>query len=283
MTQWNGFDLSLSDKLRSRWNAAFFWLRNRVGYRRGNYQENIAPGSEPTEWSSRLSPAELNRTQKYESLLGETAAVLSLPSQQRTWATLDLLAAIPNKIWLQWKSTLPTQEPLLMDAGCQDFSRAPAIQAFIRNLGLVPHLTGIELDAYGMLGSIHSRADRADFFARISGNARFQVGDFFSLDPTHRYNTIFCFYPFVSPHPALAWGLPYEFGDAGKWIRAIERNLAKNGLAVMVHQGAWEEEEFRNALIKAESSLRIAFSAELQEVFEPHPHPTRLGVYSSEA
>ncbi len=283
MTQWNGFDLSLFDKFRSLWNHVLFSLRNRVKFSRGTYQEGALSLDERLEWKASLAADELARIQSYETLLDGTTESLALPSQRRIWATFDLLYAVPADIYQKWQAGLHGAQPRLLDAGCQDFSRAPAIQAFFHNLNLNPHLTGVELDAYGMLPSMHSRADRANFFARLAGNAHFQAGDFFSTPFPKALDLIFCFYPFVSPHPALSWGLPYEYGDASKWIQSLERNLAKNGLALVVHQGDWEEEEFQNALLAGKSRLKPVFSAEFQEVFEPHTHPSRIGVYSSEA
>jgi hypothetical protein len=265
MTEWRGFQLTIKDRLRSRWNAARFWLRNRVKFRRGRYSEIIAP--ETPEYS----PGEQSRIEKYKQTLGEIWQHLSPTSQARAWSTFDLLNAVPDAIWAK----LPAKEPKLLDAGCQDFSRAPAIQAFLRKRGFRPHLLGVELDAFTLLGSLHSRADRAEFFAKIAGESNFLATDFFSLPASHRFDCILCFYPFVSPHPALAWGLPYEFGDAEKWAAAVTRHLNRGGLAFVVHQGAWEESEFK----EASRGLTPLFSAEFQEVFEEHEYPSRISVY----
>lgn len=283
MTQWNGFNLSPIDRLRSRWNQFLFYLRNRVKFNRGSYKESKTSAEEQAEWIASLPKEEQARIQAHNRIIGEVIHSLSLTSQRRTWATLDLLSAIPETIYSNWQKTLGSQAPKLLDAGCQDFSRAPAIQSFFRSQGLAPHLTGVELDAYGILASMHSRADRANYFARLAESTKFHSGDFFTIDFPHQFDAILCFYPFVSPHPALAWGLPYEFGDASKWIQAIKKNLKKSGLAIVVHQGDWEEEEFQGALLSTKSPLTRIFSAEFQEIFEPHLHSSRISVYSSEA
>ncbi len=273
MTEWRGFNLTFQDRLRSHWNAVRFWVRNRLHFRRGYYRDH-APEEIAGE-GLEFTEAEKSRLNSFQNKVGSLQQHLSPASQQRTWSTLDLLHSVPDSFWSDWQVRIGTTKPKLLDAGCQDFSRAPGIQAFFRDRGLRPHLLGIELDAFSMLGSLHSRADRAEFFAKLAGESSFLAQDFFSLSESRRFDGIFCFYPFVSPHPALAWGLPYEFGDAEKWSEAITRHLNPGGIAFLVHQGDWEEAEFREAA----RGLKCVFSAEFQEVFEPHEHPSRIGLY----
>jgi hypothetical protein len=137
----------------------------------------------------------------------------------------------------------------------------------------------MELDPYPVLSGFHSRADKAEYYLSLPGGHRtddYLAGDFF-LRNSQPADLILSFYPFVSPDPALAWGIPAEFGDAKKWVDAYVQNLQKGGLVLAVHQGSWEEEEFDRA--RKDAPLEIIWRSRVDCPFYPLPHPACASVY----
>jgi hypothetical protein len=103
----------------------------------------------------------------------------------------------------------------------------------------------------------------------------YQQGNFFHfLEPSQ---VIFAFYPFVSTHPALAWGLPEDFGNASRWADSLATNMQKDGIALVVHQGKWEEEEFDQA--RKAYPLELVARKDVTCPFYPLPHPACASLY----
>jgi hypothetical protein len=134
----------------------------------------------------------------------------------------------------------------ILEAGCQDFDRIPALEAFYAKSSEKSFaVTGVEVDPFPILRDLHSRADKASYYLSllpVPHAHHYEAGDVFRLKGA--YDFIFAFYPFVSPDPALAWGLPANYGNAEKWLLTFERLLKPGGFVLVVHQGDWEEQEF---------------------------------------
>jgi hypothetical protein len=174
---------------------------------------------------------------------------------------------------------LPQGNIHIIEPGCQDFSRLPAIRAFCKHHGRLPTVEGLELDPFPLLSGFHSRADKAEYYLSLPGGQRtdtYNAGDFFLRDKKPA-DVILSFYPFVSPDPALAWGIPAEFGDAKKWAEAYVQNLQRGGLVLVVHQGSWEEEEFDRS--RKHAPLEIIWRSRVDCPFYPLPHPACASVY----
>ena len=183
-------------------------------------------------------------------------------SHEKHHTTLEILRAIPMDFW-------PRRTPLrILDAGCHDFSRAEALHEFFREQK--PVLTGVDADPH----FVGSRAKRR---ARTLPNTTYLRADIFHWMPEEPFHFITAFFPFVSPHPALAWGLPHSWGDPHLWIQALERCLAPEGAVLTSHQGDREEREFAEAI--QNSSLQTIFRCELPGRATESLHPIRIGLH----
>jgi hypothetical protein len=231
-------------------------------------------------WRESLSPeaaAELKIVEDMKPPIQDWLRTLNLARVQKNLATLWVL----NEVFANSKNCLSdklSSIKMTLDAGTQDFARLPALAFFLQQSCAQTKILGLELDAFPVLRNGHSRADVANYIAGLVGNAKYSSGDFFHWQEPVDFIT--AFYPFVSPHPALAWGLPAHYGDARPWVKSIAKNLRPGGLALVVHQGAWEEEEFDSALPYADPKLCLLTRLELKCSFYPLPHPMRASLYS---
>lgn len=179
----------------------------------------------------------------------------------RNQSSLSNYALNKNAQTLSWLEFILEETALesvidVVDAGCQDFIRLPALRAFLRNKKLNPLITGIEIDAYPILNDFHSRWDRAHYYISLEKDqARYIAADFFEWN--ENADLILSFFPFVSNHPALKWGLPVRFASAAQWIQSFERVLRPLGYAVVVHHLAEEQRVFDEARTNLKSSLHL--------------------------
>lgn len=256
---------SLTTSLQSAKNRIFWNLRSRLRFRRGGYREAGTGGL-------LLSDTERKLESKYE--LDLAADHLSDATYKKNLWTLWLLDRLLAPHLRRNHLPLDVLEP-----GCQDFARLPALRAFFRKHGVRPRFTGLEVDPFPVLQGFHSRWDKAKYYLSLEKSAdRYLEGDFFEWrEPA---DLICCFYPFVSLHPALAWGLPARFGHAKPWVESFVRNLRPGGLLLVVHQGEWEESDFDEA--RAGSGLRLLGREALSGAFYPLPHPACASVYRRE-
>lgn len=252
------------ESLHSKRNRIFWKLRSALGFRRAGYKE---VGGSPLP----LSPEEMRLERRYGMLFLKPRLYPEV--YRKNLATLWIMEkTLPTDI-------LPTGTLQVLEPGCQDFSRLVAIRAFFKRHGREPCVRGLELDPYPVLSDFHSRADKAQYYLSLPGRHKldsFTAGDFFTWAEAPA-DVILSFYPFVSPDPALAWGIPAEFGDGRKWAEAYVRNLPRGGLVLVVHQGTWEEEEFDQA--RKGFSLEIVWRSRVDCPFYPLPHPACASVY----
>jgi hypothetical protein len=253
----------LTEEFRSKRNRLFWRLREKVQFRREGYAErgDLDPLSDPE--ASRLESA-------YE--LKSVKKDLSPAVYQKNLATLWILERMLGTVEFS-AGNLQVLEP-----GCQDFARLPSLRAYFRNRGLDPRITGLEVDAYPLLAGFHSRADKARYYLSLARGARedrYLAQDFFRWEKSAEL--LLCFYPFVSTNPALAWGLPKEFGAPAEWVRAFERCLPTGGRLLVVHQGPWEEEAFDEA--RRGSKLSLLDRRPVDCPFYPLPHPACASLY----
>jgi hypothetical protein len=247
-------------------NRVFWELRSRLRWSRSGYQET---GAE----SVPLGDEERALESAYE--LPHYKNYLSAETYRKNLWTLGLLGRILRPHLRAAHLPLEILEP-----GCQDFSRLPALRAFFRKQGIRPRFTGLELDPFPLLHDFHSRWDKASYYVGLEKSAdRYLAADFFGWHEAA--DLICCFYPFVSANPALAWGLPAHFGKPGPWVDGFLRNLRPDGLLLVVHQGEWEEEDF-DAARAARAGLRLLQRENFETVFYPLPYPACASVYRRE-
>ncbi|MGE3260976.1 MAG: hypothetical protein AB7K68_04275 [Bacteriovoracia bacterium] len=254
--------LSFTESLHSRSNRLFLQLRTALKFRRSGYRES---GSEDLA----LSPEAGVLESRYG--MGEFFTKLHSNNYLKNLSTLSWLENLQPFL-----GELPEQMEIL-ETGAHDFSRLPAIRNFFTLNNFSPAITGLELDPFPILTDLHSRADKADYYISLTKNPgdKFLAGDFFKS--ALQADCILSFYPFVSANPALAWGLPAEFGSAEKWLEGFSRTLKPGGLLLVVHQGEWEEKEFDEA--RKNFPLELLARTEANSAILTLPHPPCLSVY----
>jgi hypothetical protein len=256
---------SLTESLHSAKNRIFWNVRSRLRFRRAGYKEDGISGL-------LLSDTEQKLERNYElDLYADYLADSTYKKNLWTLCVLDRILAPQLR-----HNHLPLE---ILEPGCQDFSRLPALRSFFRKQGLRPRITGLEIDPFPLLHDFHSRWDKAKYYLNFEKSAdRYLDADFFGWQESA--DLICCFYPFVSTHPALAWGLPAKFGDSKPWIEGFIRNLRPGGLLLVVHQGEWEEEDFDKA--REGKPLRLLHREAFELPFYPLPHPACASVYRRE-
>jgi hypothetical protein len=249
----------LSEEIQSVRNRLFWKLREKIRFRRSGYAES-APDFYTLQPEARQLAAAYN-----------LPAALSPEVIEKNCATLFILEKMLGDL------PLPSGRISALEVGCQDFARLPALQAYLAKRKIMAEITGIEVDAFPLLDNLHSRADKAAYYIGVTkGSAKFVPADFFRW--SQAAHLTFSFYPFVSANPALAWGLPKEFGDPKPWVNSFVRNLQPGGLLLIVHQGPWEEEDFDEARLGSPLTLLKRENADCP--FYPLPHPACASVYT---
>lgn len=246
--------------LHSLWNTFWFWVRRTLRFRRAGYMEAT---TEPPKFSdaARIINDKYNFT--------KTGERLAPRHWHRNLATLWYLEQMFDGL------ELPSQVSVV-EPGCQNFSRLPALRAYFKKRGTEPSITGIELDAFVPLKGFHSLWDHAHYYISLQQDAaKFEAADFFKRKTA--VDVIICFYPFVSSAPALAWGLPAEVAGARKWVEAFTENLKPGGYLFVVHQGDWEEKDFDQA--RASAPLSLQRRQVLQCPFFSTQHPAHGSLY----
>lgn len=274
MDQLKDFSLGFVDRLHSRVNDVRLRTRTRIAFSRNSYQEEGVSATEWYTWLSQFPQPTQSLVQKLETQykMLPWRQRLNLASYTKNLATLWILEQVLDH-------RIPTAAQAL-EVGSQDFVRAPAISAFLEAQEINAQLTGLEIDAFPILRNLHSRFDLAQYYMRWLPQASFVADDFFEWDEA--CDLIFAFYPFVSPHPSLAWGLPKEFGDANRWVAGLEKTLSPGGHALVVHQGPWEQEEFDQALrlaIRRGANLERIHQQDVNCPFYPLPYPAIASLY----
>jgi hypothetical protein len=248
--------------LRSILNSFLWRLRRTIGFRRSGYREFL---TEPAHFSEEA--ARINSKYKMDPVRKNLSAFTGARNLSTLWYLEKLLEDH------QWPAEISLVEP-----GCQEFARLPAWRAFFSQNGNLKKVIGVEIDPFPILQDLHSRWDRAQYYISLAGDgARYEAADFFNWEG--KANVIFCFYPFVSVIPALAWGLPAQFASAEKWINSFERVLDPGGTLLVVHQGPWEEEDFDNARKNMASQLFLKKRMTLDCPFFKTAHPMCASVY----
>jgi hypothetical protein len=242
------------DSLHSARNRVFWALRSRIKWSRGGYREAGAEAAPAGDEALALSKHYLSSS---------------------TYAKNEWTLALLRRYLAPHLRSGPA--PLeILEPGCQDFARLPALRAFFRNR---IRITGLELDPYPVLHDFHSRADKAKYYLKAEPSAdRYLASDFFLW--SEPADLIACFYPFVSTHPALAWGLPARYGAPKPWVNGFARNLRPGGLLLVVHQGEWEQDDFDAARLL--QPLRILERGTFETAAYPLPHPACVSVYRRE-
>lgn len=256
------FPMNLMESFRSKANLVLWKTRGALRFKRPGYKESPDSATVP-QGESLIIDQKYNFAPYREKLLTLTSA--------RNLSTLWYLDHMLKDI--SWPSSLTLVEP-----GCQDFARLPAWRSFFKKQNVQAHIHGIEVDPFPVLSNLHSRWDKAQYYISLEKDgAHYEAGDFFKYP--HQADVIFCFYPFVSKNPALAWGLPAEFASPQKWIESFVRVLKPGGYVLVGHQGDWEERSFDQAREQLQPPLELLKREVLNCPFFPPQYPFHLSLY----
>lgn len=255
--------LSVPEILHSKRNRLFLRMRQALAFSRGSYRE--------TGFSDEQRRARLARFEP------EAVALWAFTEDRhdfrRFQPRLDLAVYEKNllTLWTLDQFLAPGITGQVLEAGSQDFARLPALATFFAR-----PVHGIELDPFPVLRGFHSRMDKARYYRSLVDDSEYTGADFFRWQGAA--DVLVVFYPFVSPHPALAWGIPAEFGASEPWLESIERVLKPGGSALVVHQGPWEEEDFDLARASF-PGLELEKRAVAQCPFSLQPYPPHASLY----
>lgn len=273
----NQDQFSIWERIQSRINQARLRQRKIISFSNPHYTEAGVTEIEKEAWLNSL-PRPLRDTiyrleNQYQ--LGKFQAKLSLPSYTKNLNTLWILENLLETRLISYPDLID-----VLEVGCQDFVRAPAIGKYFASWNKEINLLGLELDAFPILRHGHSRFDMAQYYKALAPGSHYLSQDFFEWKA--QASMILSFYPFVSPHPSLAWGLPKEFGNALSWIKAFDRCLISGGLVLVVHQGEWEASSFAEALnysTRHGIDLQLLSHVNLDCPFYPLPYPALGSLY----
>lgn len=162
--------------------------------------------------------------------------------------------------------------------GAHTFSRAPALMELLRKIHPIPNLSGFELAPFPSPFSLHSVYDIARHNCRSVPNTKYAQADYRKI--RDKFDVIFCFYPFVSPDPAHAWGIPKNFSSANDFFSSLARCLHTRGIAIVVHQGAWEQKIADDMLSRPNIMLeRLSPPMEYRCCYLPTEHSAFISIY----
>jgi hypothetical protein len=123
---------------------------------------------------------------------------------------------------------------ILQDIGSSNFWYAAVLHVFFRPAETV----GIELDGHRISINGYSRLDYAHGYIQDLPNTRFFVGDYARYN--HPADVVTAWYPFVTPGPVLAGGMPLSLLAPRALFNQVVKNLQPHGLFFMVNQGSEE-------------------------------------------
>jgi SAM-dependent methyltransferase len=252
--------------LRAPGNALGFLLRRRLAWSRGECElenENKAGLFAFLDWTER-SAAEA-RERELHARYG-LAALHARSSRQHYCENLALLEALER---LCTGQELPTRGygPLrALDVGCGVFQYATALARFLaRHSPAGVELRGLEVDAHGIYRDGHARADHARAHARLAGaGVTFESADFLAR-AWSGLDVVTLFYPFLTRHALLAWGLPLSFFRPHTLLAHAAASLVPGGALVVANQTAEEHQLLRQHAARLPLALvaEASFSSDL--------------------
>ena len=229
-------------------NAFSFWIRQKLRWSRGRpqlpqeskqdlfaYLENgrEPAGSQPGSFGREAAIArEVELRARYHLDPLEGASTQSL--YRKNLYLVDLLE----------RSTKDLNMPIAgrtalkaLDVGAQDWHYVFALERWLRHHGRQVSLRGVEVDGHGIYPDFRSRKDYALAYAAQTGNpdVLYRVGDFLA-DTERDFDIITIFYPFVTRHHLLLWGLPLRYFQPMKLLsKAADMTRPGGWLVVFTH------------------------------------------------
>lgn len=235
-------------------NPLFFALRNRVAFRRAGYEEDpsdergLTAATRPMLASARAT--QLTERYALESIRLRITPLTFLNAIHYIDILDQLFAKMP-----ELRDALPGEDSVpidVLDIGAKNFESALALGPVFRSARVGAgergevRLTGVEIDAYRVYRSRHSRADVAIYYLSLverpeSGSPhRFLPEDL--LGHEGAYDAITWFHPFLDAYPLLHWGLPRWKLQPEAMFDKMMALLKPGGVAIVVNQEPKEKE-----------------------------------------
>lgn len=134
-----------------------------------------------------------------------------------------------------------SREVSALDIGSQDWHYVYGLERWLRHGGRVEArqvaLRGVEVDGYGIYPDFRSRKDYAQAYAGQTGNPEvtYEVRDFLEAGGGG-LDIVTLFYPFVTRHHLLLWGLPLRYFQPARMMAKAASLLKPGGwLLVFTH------------------------------------------------
>ncbi len=143
-----------------------------------------------------------------------------------------------------------------IDVGSQDWHYVFALERWLRYAnaaqGRDVKLKGVEADGYGIYPDFRSRKDYAQAYGAQTGNSdiTYEVGDFLKTTG-NAADVLTWFYPFVTRHHLLLWGLPLRFYRPEKLLEKAAASLKPGGWMLVYTHTQNEHELFKELGKKA--------------------------------
>lgn len=264
--------------LRAPGNAFGFLVRQKLAWSRGECRLANEDKAELFPW---LAGAERERAEACEREFRARYGleVLHACSTRLHYAENLALLEVLERLFAQQPRPRPELAPLrALDVGCGSFQYATALTRFLaRATRAEVELVGLELDAHGIYDDGHSRADHARAHACLAGpGVAFEAGDFLALRPSP-LDVVTLFYPFLTRHALLAWGLPLAHFRPHELLAAAVASLRPGGRLVVANQTSEEFALLRKLL--ARHPLTLVTQASFASKLVPYAERTseRIG------
>jgi len=279
--------LSPLDLLRVPGNALGFLVRRRLAWSRGPVEPADEPKEHLFEWLAPAARAEAEAAARDLAARYDLAALRARSSRLHFCENLALLAGLERLVGARELPAAPDGVRRALDVGCGLFQYATALQRFLAGDARGPtralEVRGIELDARGLYKDGHSRADHARAHARLAGEGvSFEEADFLARRfPPQDVVTLF--YPFLTRHALLAWGLPLTCLRPRELLTHAVATLRPGGWLLVANQTDGEFTELARHL--AGLPLEIVARVELSSPLVPYSEATseRVGSLWSRA
>jgi len=157
-----------------------------------------------------------------------------------------------------------------IDVGSTNFYYAAALHQFYQKHSNLHQLEGIEVDAYRVYDTFHSRIDYAKAYMKGLKCVGYLPMDF--LDYEKKANVITMFLPFVFEEPLLIWGLPISKYQPLAYMKHAYDCLEKGGVWIITNQGKEEQEKQHELLneLKISYEDKGVFFSEFYTYKTPH-------------
>lgn len=248
-------------------NAFSFWIRKTLRWSRGTpalpdgpkddlfaYLETEEGGGPSTVTGGERARAEARERELRERYdLGPLRARSTAALYRKGLYLLDILERAAAGL------DLPPAGPVrALDVGAQDWHYVFALERWLSRGGGASRparLRGVELDGHGVYPDLRSRRDYARAYAAQTGNPEvvYEVADFLRVEGDG-FDIITWFYPFVTRHHLLLWGLPLRHFRPREQIAKAASLLRPGGRLVVLAHTAAEHAAFRD-LARAQGDL----------------------------